>query len=616
MKRRIRTIFLVLSDFGILFLALFFSYLLRFEFHIPTVVDFSNRIIIIPMFLASLYLCKVYKTLWEYTSINELIRIVVSLFFPTIILLLINISNSTNFIPTSIVLMNYILSTVFISAFRLSYRLFRVAKSHDFVRNKSYDNVLIIGAGDAGVSLLKEIRNNKRLHYNVVGFLDDNENKHYRQLNGCKILGPVEIVKDIVEVENVSLIFITLPSASNKRVKEIINICSETPSQIRVLPQLHKLTSDVSTLSQAKEVKIEDLLGRDEVRLDMNNIKQHISGKTVLVTGGGGSIGSEIVRQLVEFNPEKIIILDIYENNAYALQMELSNRFMRDGLNSLESKPEIEVLIASVRDEKRIDKIFNEYRPHVVFHAAAHKHVPLMEKSPKEAIKNNVFGTYNVVRTAEKYNVERFVLISTDKAVNPTNIMGASKRYAEKIVQAYGQDSKTIFTCVRFGNVLGSNGSVIPHFKEQIKNGGPVTVTHKNIIRYFMTIPEASQLVVQSGCYAGGGEVFVLDMGEPVKIVDLAEKMIRLSGFTPYEDIDIVFTGLRPGEKMYEELLMDEEGLNKTDNNKIFIGKVENFLRDDIDSELIRIRDNFTMDSNFEFKQNFNNYVDTYKITT
>ena len=382
-------------------------------------------------------------------------------------------------------------------------------------------------------------------------------------MNDVPIAGNRNAIGEMVKKYEVDEIYIALPSVSINQRRELMNICNDTGCKIKILPGIYQLMNGEVKVSKLRNVEIEDLLGRDPISVNMNQIASYVENRTVMVTGGGGSIGSELCRQVAARHPRKLIIVDIYENNAYDIQMELRN-----------AHPELnlDVRIASIRDGEKIDALFNELRPEVVYHAAAHKHVPLMEDSPNEAIKNNVFGTLNVVRAADKYHVKRFVQISTDKAVNPTNIMGASKRMCEMIIQAFSRHSCTVFTAVRFGNVLGSNGSVIPLFKKQIAHGGPVTVTDKNIIRYFMTIPEAVSLVMQAGIFAKGGEIFVLDMGEPVKIDDLARNLIKLSGFTPDVDIPIIYTGLRPGEKLYEELLMDEEGLQKTENGSIFIG--------------------------------------------
>lgn len=427
-------------------------------------------------------------------------------------------------------------------------------------------NLLIIGAGEAANEIIKTVKNTMKGYYNIVGLIDDNPNKMNYAISGIKILGNRDDIAEICKQYKVDVIFFSISNIDNKNKKEILNICQETGVKIRVLPSVADIIKNKSLLQNLRDVEIEDLLGREPITLVNENIGELIKGKSILVTGGGGSIGSELCRQIAKFNPSRLIIFDIYENNLYNIEMELKQ-------NHYDEKFEIVAMVGSVRDKKRLEQVFKKYNPYLVFHAAAHKHVPLMEVSPLEAIKNNVFGTYNVANYADKYSVKRFILISTDKAVNPTNIMGATKRMCEMIIQAFNQKSKTEFAAVRFGNVLGSNGSVLPLFKKQISAGGPVTVTHKEITRFFMTIPEAVSLVLQAMSYAKGGEIFVLDMGEPVKIYDLAVSLIKLSGLEPNVDIPIEITGLRPGEKLYEELLMSEEGLQTTAHNKIFIGK-------------------------------------------
>lgn len=427
-------------------------------------------------------------------------------------------------------------------------------------------NLLIIGAGEAANEIIKTVKNTMKGYYNIVGLIDDNPNKMNYAISGIKILGTRDDIAEICKQYKVDVIFFSISNIDNKNKKEILNICQETGVKIRVLPSVADIIKNKSLLQNLRDVEIEDLLGREPITLVNENIGELIKGKSILVTGGGGSIGSELCRQIAKFNPSRLIIFDIYENNLYNIEMELKQ-------NHYDEKFEIVAMVGSVRDKKRLEQVFKKYNPYLVFHAAAHKHVPLMEVSPLEAIKNNVFGTYNVANYADKYSVKRFILISTDKAVNPTNIMGATKRMCEMIIQAFNQKSKTEFAAVRFGNVLGSNGSVLPLFKKQISAGGPVTVTHKEITRFFMTIPEAVSLVLQAMSYAKGGEIFVLDMGEPVKIYDLAVSLIKLSGLEPNVDIPIEITGLRPGEKLYEELLMSEEGLQTTAHNKIFIGK-------------------------------------------
>lgn len=446
---------------------------------------------------------------------------------------------------------------------RYSYRAFRtIVKRQKLV--KECTNVLMVGAGGAGNMLVREICNSSHVNKRVVCIVDDAKAKQGSYLHGVKIMGGHGDIPRLVKRYQVDEIMIALPSAPAREIKEILDICKETGCEMKRLPGMYQLVNGEVSISTLKEVEVNDLLGREPVEVDLSAILDYVAGKTVLVTGGGGSIGSEICRQVAEHNPKRLVIVDIYENTTYDIQNELKAAYPNLDLT---------VLIASVRNTKRIDFIFQKFRPDIVYHAAAHKHVPLMEDSPNEAVKNNVLGTLKVVQAADRWKVRRFVMISTDKAVNPTNIMGATKRICEMIIQTYNNHSKTEFVAVRFGNVLGSNGSVIPLFKKQISQGGPVTVTHPDIIRYFMTIKEAVSLVLQAGAYAKGGEIFVLDMGEPVKIADLARNLILLSGHKPEEDIPIVYTGLRPGEKLYEEMLMDEEGLQETDNKLIHIGK-------------------------------------------
>ena len=467
--------------------------------------------------------------------------------------------------------------------------------------------LLIIGAGRSSRDIIKAIREGLKNTYYIVGLIDDNPAKWNCSISGVKILGNRDKIQEVCKKYNVQEIFFSITNISPENKKELLHICQETNAKIRILPSTEDIIKNKNVLDSLKEVEIEDLLGRDPIKLDNNNIESLIKGHAILVTGGGGSIGSELCRQIVRFNPKQLIIFDIYENNAYEIQMELKRNY-----------PELNLvtLIGSVRDKARLEHVFNKYRPNVVFHAAAHKHVPLMEDSPCEAIKNNVAGTLNVAEVSSKYKVERFVLISTDKAVNPTNVMGASKRLCEMIIQAINKESNTDFVAVRFGNVLGSNGSVVPLFKKQIAKGGPVTLTHKKITRFFMTIPEAAQLVLQAGVYAKGGEIFVLDMGEPVKIYDLAENLIKLSGFEPNKDIKIEVTGLRPGEKLYEELLMDEEGLKNTAHEKIFIGKPGTFDLAKLKQSISKLMNISTNDDMGQLRNTLKHIVPTYKEST
>ncbi len=431
-------------------------------------------------------------------------------------------------------------------------------------KKESAPQVMVVGAGQAGTLIIREMKASGKIHGFPACIVDDDRDKQGRFVDGVMVAGTRNDIPELVKQKNIDAIYVALPSAPGDEIKDILGICQQTGCQVKYLPGVYQLMNGEVNISRLKKVEIEDLLGREPVQVCLDEIMGYVRGKVVLVTGGGGSIGSELCRQLAGHGVRQLIIFDMYENNAYEIQQELKRNV-----------PDLDlvVLIGSVRNTNRMDYLFRTYRPDIVYHAAAHKHVPLMEDSPNEAIKNNVLGTYKTARAAMQYGASRFILISTDKAVNPTNIMGASKRLCEMVIQMCNQKSGTEFVAVRFGNVLGSNGSVIPLFKKQIENGGPVTVTHRDIIRYFMTIPEAVSLVLQAGAYAMGGEIFVLNMGKPVRILDMAENLIRLSGYEPYRDIDIRFTGLRPGEKLYEELLMDEEGLQRTGNERIFIGK-------------------------------------------
>ena len=510
---------------------------------------------------------KCYSSLWRYAGEEEMVSIVSACLVYVIPIYILH-----RLIGTDYSILFYIVSTILIigctGGVRLVYRTGRRFKTRMVVSQNS-QRVLVVGAGSAGEMIINELKENPQLKKVPVGIIDDDINKIGRRIHNVKILGDTTQIKEIVESKNVDEIIFAMANINKSRKSEIINICKETKCKLKTIPGIYEIIDGKVDIKKIRDVDIEDLLGREPIKVDMAQMSDYIKNKVVLVTGGGGSIGSELCRQIASFNPKHLIIVDNYENNAYSIEQELIRRY--------EHKLNLSTIIASIREYKRMDEIFNEYKPELVFHAAAHKHVPLMENNPSEAIKNNIFGTLNVARLADTYKVKRMVLISTDKAVNPTNIMGATKRAAEMIIQTINKSSKTEFVAVRFGNVLGSNGSVIPLFKKQIAEGGPVTITHPDIIRYFMTIPEAVALVLQAGAMAKGGEIFILDMGEPVKIVDLANNLIRLSGFEPGVDIRIEYSGLRPGEKLYEELLMSEEGLSKTSNSKIFIGKPVEF---------------------------------------
>ncbi|MBR6994221.1 MAG: polysaccharide biosynthesis protein [Methanobrevibacter sp.] len=465
--------------------------------------------------------------------------------------------------------------------------------------------LLIIGGGYSANDIIKTLKSTLKGKYEIVGIIDDNKKRMGYSVAGVRIIGTRDDIERICEKYQIDSIFFTIVNIDNQNKKEILEICSRTNAKVKVLPSLRELISEENLYQSLRDVEIEDLLGRDPVELDNNNIKSLINDKVVLVTGGGGSIGEELCRQVMLHNPKQLLMLDIYENSLYDIELELKAKY---------PNKDIRAIIANIRDEKRMFEIFEDYSPEIVFHAAAHKHVPLMENNPTEAIKNNIFGTYNLVNACDKYHTKRFILISTDKAVNPTNIMGATKRVCEMIIQAKDKESETEFVAVRFGNVLGSNGSVVPLFKKQIAEGGPVTVTHKEITRFFMTIPEAVSLVLQSITYAKGGEIFVLNMGEPVKIYDLAKSLIELSGLRLGEDIDIKITGLRPGEKLYEELLMNEENLEGTGHEKIFITEPMDFTMDEIEEKLDAFReiiDNDIYDKNI-IKDTMKKCVPTY----
>lgn len=505
---------------------------------------------------------KLYRPVWKYASIEELMSIVTTSIISNAAVLSYSVLRQDMF-PRSIYILATLLDLVLIGGVRFSFRAVTTVGSN-LLNNGNHKSVMIVGGGDAGAMVIREYKNHTQLNSKPVAIIDDDLKKQGQLINGVPVVGTREDIPAVAKKLKIDEIIIAMPSASKKEIKNIVEIAKTTKCKLKIVPGMFEIIDGKVNISNIRDVNIEDLLGREEVKVDLREISSYLTNRVVLVTGGGGSIGSELCRQVANFNPKKLNILDIYENNAYDIQNELLRK--HKDLN-------LKTLIASIRDRERIMEIMEKEKPEVIFHAAAHKHVPLMEESPKEAIKNNVFGTLNLAQAADKYGVDKFVMISTDKAVNPTNIMGASKRICEMIIQSINGISKTDFVAVRFGNVLGSNGSVIPLFKKQIAEGGPVTVTHEEVIRYFMTIPEAVQLVIQAGAMAKGGEIFILDMGEPVKILDLAKDLIRLSGYEPYVDIPIEIIGLRPGEKLFEELLLDEEGITATKHNKIFIGK-------------------------------------------
>lgn len=565
---RTRMIILCFVDIVTIILDSYLSLIIRHEMHfdwIPNEYLSSIRSFMILNIIITLVLfviLNLYKSVWSFAGVNEAVRIVAACTI-AVALQALGMQLMWLQVPRSYYIFDWFLliMTTFIT--RFSYRALKIIKQKIGQTKVKRRRTMVIGAGEAGSMIIQELKTSKHLNQDVVCIIDDNPSKRGKFLQGIKIVGNREDIIKSVKKYNIDDIILAIPSAKAKDTKEILSLCSKTECKLKVLPGIYQLITEEVSVSKLREVSIEDLLGREPINIDLDSVSGYIKNRVILVTGGGGSIGSELCRQIAEYKPKRLIIFDIYENSAYEIQQEL-----------IKSHPELklDVLIGSVRNTRRIESVIERYRPDVIYHAAAHKHVPLMEDSPGEAIKNNVFGTYKMARAADKYNVKRVVLISTDKAVNPTNIMGASKRICEMVIQTFNKYSKTEYVAVRFGNVLGSNGSVIPLFKKQIEAGGPVTVTHPDIIRYFMTIPEAVALVIQAGAYAQGGEIFVLDMGEPVRILDLAKNLIRLSGYTLGVDMEIEFTGLRPGEKLYEELLIEEEGLQKTKNKLIYIG--------------------------------------------
>ncbi len=582
MKKYSKIAALVLTDIIFINLAFVVALMLRFDFEMRSAQFnqylnvYANCIFMITAIkVIANFVMGLYSSLWRYAGVEEISRVCITSALGSAAVILVMLYFEQR-LPRSIYIMTFMFDIIFLGGSRIGYRLLRSLKH---VRNigillsqrikgdfsyKKHSRVLIVGAGDAGASMIKEIALNPNAGKKVIGVIDDDKAKRRTTIAGKKVLGNRSDIPDIVNKYSIDEIIIAIPSASRKEIQHIANICGNTGCKTSILPAYIDLIDGKVNISKLRRVEIDDLLGREPVTLNIEAICGYIENKTVLVTGAGGSIGSELCRQIAERSPLRLIALDIYENSLYELHIELTRLY-----------PELELIpaISSVRNKETLVRIFETYQPHVVFHAAAHKHVPLMEINPREALLNNIIGTKNIIDLAHEYTVEKFTMISTDKAVNPTNVMGATKRIAEMLLQSRSRTSHTSFSAVRFGNVLGSNGSVIPIFKKQIEQGGPVTVTHRNVTRYFMTIPEAVRLVIQAGAMAAGGEIFILDMGESVKIKDLAENLIRLSGYIPYQEMDIVFTGLRPGEKLYEELLLDEEGIESTSHGDIFIGR-------------------------------------------
>ncbi|WP_311776378.1 MULTISPECIES: nucleoside-diphosphate sugar epimerase/dehydratase [unclassified Clostridium] len=611
-NRKLKILTLLIVDFLLILVAYFLAFIFRlyldnnslneiiiyFKEHIFKVIFFEI------IYILSFYINKQYKSVWTLAGMDEVINGVIAVIIGITLTLGISLLSNDR-IPLMVNILAGIMILVLCNGVRIGWRVLRRAiKYTEIEKNKDFKNVLIVGAGSGGALVANEYKKHPNLGKKVVAFIDDDKQKLGTYVNGVKVLGNRNNIIEVAKAKKVDEIIIAISSIKEGVLKEIIECCKDAHIAVKIMPGVSEMIDGKFSINKIRDVDVEDLLGRESIKLDYDGIADYLEGKIVLVTGGGGSIGSELCRQISKFNPKQLIIFDIYENNAYEIQNELKRTF-----------PELDLvtLIGSVRDRNRLRQVYTKYSPNVVFHAAAHKHVPLMEVSPEEAIKNNVVGTFNTAEFANSYGVEKFVLISTDKAVNPTNIMGATKRMCEMIVQAFNKVSDTEYVAVRFGNVLGSNGSVIPLFKKQIAAGGPVTLTHKDITRYFMTIPEASQLVLQAGAYAEGGEIFVLDMGKPVRIYDLAENLIKLSGFEPNKDIKIEVTGLRPGEKLYEELLMNEEGLTETKHEKIFIGKPGEFEIDDIARKTEELLKYATKGSKVRLKKQLKMVVDTFR---
>ena len=606
-----RNILLILIDI-IIIIGCYTASLLFLNMQITNIKKFIVEMAIVVIVYQIFLNCfRMYQNMMRYEVGKDYIKYILSSFLSLTVLTIVDKAFNLEFVTLRTNLLAGVLVAGMFVMYRLAGRSILSRKMSKYEKiNKNQDNkannLLIIGAGMGAREIIIAIKNNMRDKYNIVGIIDDDISKINHYILGVKVLGTRYDIPKIAKEKNVDLIFFAINKIDAISRRKILEICQETGVKTRVLPTTEEVITKHGAMNSLRDVQIEDLLGREPVHLDNKNINSLIKNKTVLVTGGGGSIGSELCRQIVKYDPKRLVILDIYENNLYDIEMELRAEY---------PKLNLEAIVASVRDKARLNNVFETYKPEIVFHAAAHKHVPLMEKSPLEAIKNNVFGTYNVVNCADEYGVEKFVLISTDKAVNPTNIMGASKRVCEMIVQAKNKVSKTEYVAVRFGNVLGSNGSVIPLFKKQIERGGPVTVTHKDITRFFMTIPEAVQLILQAVTYAKGGEIFVLDMVEPVKIYDLAVSLIKLLGYEQNVDIPKEITGLRPGEKLYEEILMSEEGLTSTKHNKIFITEPMNITMEELEEKLEKLKELLKLekDENSEVKRYIKEIVPTFK---
>ncbi|MCR1951894.1 polysaccharide biosynthesis protein [Clostridium sp. DSM 100503] len=603
---KLRTFILVLIDIFMVNMAYLLSINITFyeRFTEISTIYQKDVVVVTIIYLVCFTLFQMYSSLWHLTGTDEfLLGAGGGILAGALVILYTRSIGAT--IPLNVCVIGTMITCIFVLGYRVLYRVYRRTLLYvPYKYAKDQQRVMIIGAGSAGTMIINEMLARRNLKLNPILLIDDADFKQGKRISGVKVEGKRKDIVRLAEEREIDTIIIAIPSIDNENKREILDICKKANCKIKIIPGIYEIISGEATVNKIKDVELEDLLGRDPVVLDNKGISDYLNNKVVLVTGAGGSIGSELCRQIAQFGPKLLVLFDIYENTVYDIQNELRHDY--PNLN-------IKVLIGSVRDKERLREIFDRYNINVVFHAAAHKHVPLMEDSPKEAIKNNVFGTLNLVDISHEKGIEKFVLISTDKAVNPTNIMGATKRLCEMIIQSYNTISNTEFVAVRFGNVLGSNGSVIPLFKKQIKNGGPVTVTHKNITRYFMLIPEAAQLVLQAGGFAKGGEVFILDMGEPVKIYDLAIDLIKLSGLEPHRDIKIKVTGLRPGEKLYEELLMSEEGLLNTNHKKIYIGRPTFDSIDNLRKKLFDLKDILEENDEEKVKEKLKQIVPTYK---
>lgn len=610
--KRNKNIFLILIDICII-IGIYLISMLFLDINIDNVTDFIKEIILaIAVYEIFLNIFHMYQNMMRYEVGKDYVNYIISAFFAVTILSGLDLIFHLKYINPKLNILSGVLIAGTFVMYRLagrsilSRRMDKKEKDKQPVEKKKISNLLIIGAGMGAREIVIAVKNSMRNKYNIVGIIDDDMSKLNHYILGVKVLGTRYDIPKVVSENDVDIIFFAINKIDPASRKKIIEICQETGVKTRVLPTTEEVIDKQGAINSLRDIEIEDLLGREAIHLDNKNIHSLIKNKVVLVTGGGGSIGSELCRQIIKYEPKRLVILDIYENNLYDIEVELKSAY---------PKASIDAVVASVRDKDRLEEVFKEYKPEIVFHAAAHKHVPLMENNPLEAIKNNVFGTYNVVNCADEFEVEKFILISTDKAVNPTNIMGATKRVCEMIVQAKNKVSKTEYAAVRFGNVLGSNGSVIPLFKKQIAKGGPVTVTHKDITRFFMTIPEAVQLILQAVTYAKGGEIFVLDMGEPVKIYDLAVNVIKLLGYEPNVDIPIQITGLRPGEKLYEEILMSEEGLTATKHEKIFVTEPMHLEMEELQEKLDKL-ETLEYDENYSrehVKETLKSVVPTFK---